>query len=241
MSTVNGLAPEDTIPEALAAGLLGIDASRRVGWAKAFERARRVEGLEEQVSGLQSELNELRLCYVRLVGFTDNLPVPLGGDAGTQSVFRAEMNLHKSAIRSYLNRRAYNSGRNEADKHRGLVRQWDEERLKLQEQKQDRHVAAWREDIRELIDKALRAGHDTQKQAQPDGSFSCSCSCGDNFATADEHEAYGWVARHRVTAVHGVDLKEYRKLRKGKRLRPQCMCALCGNVHGLIQDTEETP
>jgi hypothetical protein len=118
----------DVVP-ALTKAVHDLDASRRVGWAKALDGAERIDDLERQLAMLQSELDTLRAAYIRLNGFVQNLQYERAPS------WDAEVQRHDQAMRAYYTehrgegrtktglRRTYRAGSIAARNHHRYLRQ----------------------------------------------------------------------------------------------------------------------
>ncbi len=198
-------ATTDTATEALAAGLLSVDASRRVGWAKAFENARRVESMEEQIRVLTAEKKALRRAYSRLLGFVQGLP-------GSKSpIYDEEVAAHTKAERPFRHTDAYGKGLAVADRHHAFVTERTEEQQLKREEKQ----AMSRRRDEQLRDDANQRGHRVRQQSVSDESILAVCSCGDTW---DGLATCVWksVNDHYAFVVYGVEYRVFYKEWKAK-------------------------
>lgn len=184
--TLNSGASDSAIPEALATGLLGMDAARRVGWAKAFEALRRVDGLEEEVRQTRDELKWLRRSYSRLVGFV----TVMGSDQ--TAALSAELRNHQRAEAQFGHDDAWDAGAAVAWKHKAEKRHWTDEQL-ANIKKEERH----KRDRHRLINKAEQNGHSTTNAAP---GFSCSCG-----ARSDTDHRWNHIAQ----VVTGLTFDEW--------------------------------
>lgn len=220
----------DATEEALAAGLLGIDASRRVGWAKAFERARHVESLEEQVAVLREDVKLLRKAYHRLFGFTVNLPGP------KSDVYDAELHIHKETVHASFVADAYEKGRSEARRHQAIIEEWDE----VDHERRRVALIAKRQAEQELIEEVLRKGHDPRFDIARDGqSYRCSCLCGAvEEEMANEKACVGWIWNHRVDVAWEGDKTSWRR-HKRQRAKEAKDAVVATETHGLEKDSRD--
>lgn len=216
---------DDKVPEALAAGLLGIDAARRVGWAKAFAALDLVDTVSEDLRQTRDELKVLRRAYSRLCGFVAHLPVE------ATDTFKKEMAAHLRAEQTFRFKGAWSLGIDAAIAHKGEMHGWDDEERKAQRAAvkaatNERKAARWSGDkkktlLRDLRIAAIDAGHtvstdDTDRESWP--TCPCgrrlqrrvvSCSCGAVSEPGDNDTSRLWRLDHETQAVHGVDFAEW--------------------------------
>jgi len=203
------VAPDDErISEALAAGLLGIDAARRVGWAKAFEALRRVEGLEEEVRILRDEQRQLRRAYSRILGFINNISCP------RSPIFNDEIALHTRAEKSFRRQDAWLIGVKRAAEHQALAQQWGENEFALRRIRQIFSQAAFGH----VAHVARAAGHSCAVAAEQDGAvgFRARCSCGETELFETDLKAFKWREFHDF-AVMGLGTESFRQAMKVAR------------------------
>lgn len=210
----------DVEKEALAAGLLGIDAARRVGWAKAFEALRRVESLEEETRQMRDELKYLRRAYSRLLGFVENAVV--GGQRS--SVFDKELGLHLAAEATFRVVGARRQGVRLAREHIAEVNRWDEQ---LVQRHEEAHAA--KRSVRGLMLKNLNSaarelGHVTHIRRRPAADkvdVAVSCSCGEKFVVRGvepserdgdgERPIHRWRNDHLAQVAFQCEFADYKR------------------------------
>jgi hypothetical protein len=198
---------QSDVEQALATGLISMDASRRVGWAKAFEALRRIDSLEEEVRQLRDERKHLRRAYSRLLGFVQNIPT-------TKSpVFNREVQAHSTAERSFRHQDAYDKGVAVAVEHQIHIGCRTDEDLEQQREKR----AARRQAYEKLFGDATALGHDIRRGATSSDTSVFVCSCGESFSGADREVADRRLD-HAANVVHGFDHAEFRRLRKAGEL-----------------------
>lgn len=218
----------EKVPDALAVGLLGIDASRRVGWAKAFAALGRVDSLEEEIRQTRDELKWLRRAYSRLLGFVVQLP------NDPTKVLKRELATHLRAERTFRHDDAWMAGGAAAWDHRACLYGWSEEELAIQrknheegrkeekavswerkQRKADKATEKWR--LRELHAEAVALGHDTEKGPTV-ACFACGgttnereavCSCGVSSGVLSEEDTVAWCRNHWSQIVHGMSFAEW--------------------------------
>lgn len=199
---------EESIPEALAKGLLGVDTARRVGWAKAFDALRLNETLSEDLRQTRDELKHLRRAYSRLLGFLDNIPIK------SSSVSKAELGAHRRAEAFFRHDDAYMAGWSLAWDHKAKLCGWSPE-------ERDEHKARWlrdeqarkaafvakrpvKEQLRRLWVEALDLGHYTES-LPPDSQQMVlkMCKCGASSGLRTQYEATTWAREHMTQVVYG--------------------------------------
>lgn len=189
---------EPDVEAALAAGLLGIDSARRVGWAKAFDALRRVESLEEEVRQTRDELKWLRRAYSHLLGFVTTIPIR------PTDILRKEMASHLEAEQTFRHDDAWNLGIARGWDHKAQLHGWDRE-------KRDKIRANRSQRSNGLFKAAAAAGHTTEfdRLAVP---LVVSCSCGMTSGIVESWEmGYQWRQEHWTQAVHGLSFSEWVK------------------------------
>lgn len=198
---------ETAATDALARGLLSVDASRRVGWAKAFDGARRIDDLETQVGSLQSELDSLRTYYARLVAFVQGLGI-------TDEFGVEEVTKHVIATASFMNAHSWRAGM--------LAAGQDE---LAEHPPRPAPPRLWKETFlpgarEELRSEAEALGHVDEISSYPDTSWFWVCSCGEKMLQLTEKEAHQRRWQHKAQVVHGMSYGDWRlalKRRFGER------------------------
>lgn len=156
---------EREVEEALARGMIGLDAARRVGWAKAYEAMARVGALEEDVRQTRDELKVLRRAYSRLLGL-----VTIGWvDRGP--ILEAELARHFEAERLFRHDDAFDAGVAIANAHLDSL---DPDR------EMRRKVNKFRRAIRKMLTKEARLlEHGVRTLRAPNGEkMGWYCQCG---------------------------------------------------------------
>lgn len=187
---------------ALVTGTESLEASRRVGWAKAYEGQARIESLEEQIRVLTDELKTTRRAYSRLVGFVSNLP-------GRRSeAFIDEVKAHVAAERTFRRQDAWEQGRSAAWAHGDAVASWDTERASRRDRERAEKIARHtgiKAITATLFAEAEALGHVVDSNHRPnDGVDTAQCSCGERNLT----DGWAWKRDHVARLVRGVSWAE---------------------------------
>lgn len=178
--------------QALSTAVIGIDASRRVGWAKAFEALRRLDDLEEQVRQLSDELKWLRRAYSRLCAVTQHMSKPIS------DVLNDELAAHFAAERSFRHDDAYDAGRAVAARHNAVVAGRTEEQEAARRRVSSIKQAAWTKFLGLVFATSEGAGHKITRRLTTDGGEGV-CSCGelwDGSVRDVEHSSLDHASLH---------------------------------------------
>lgn len=185
-------AVEEKTVEALASGLNATDASRRVGWAKAFEALARVDALEEQLRQTRDELKYLRRAYSRLLGFVNHLPML------RSPILDAELSTHTQAEKTFRAMDAWDSGAALAFKHALHIGGGDEVQVRAERAAKK---TAKRRRVGDLFRAAADAGHDSKGST---GLWLCTCGASSTDDGEDRLE-------HLAQVIHGTSWKSLQR------------------------------
>lgn len=188
---------ETSVTDALTKAIGSLDSSRRVGWAKAFEAIRRVEGLEEDVRQTRDELVVLRRAYSRLCGLAQT--AILDRTSGLQE----ELAAHFAAERSFRHDDAFAAGVAVGMRHVDDIKGRGEADLVDRR----RRKAERRAFLTELHDRARELGHDMRNTAAR-GVFVARCSCGETHLFERESDLHRWKNDHVARIARDCDWSE---------------------------------